>query len=85
MSEQAPKKEISLDEVSRSIEVVGILLSQLSIPASRAQEFALLGNTLGELKAFVDGQLAQAKQAAEGAAEGAVEVPAEAAAEAAAE
>lgn len=81
MSEQAPKKEISLDEVSRSIEVVGILLSQLSIPASRAQEFALLGNTLGELKAFVDGQMSQAKQAAEGA----VEAPADAAVEVAAE
>jgi hypothetical protein len=57
MSEQAEKKEITLPEVSKAIEIVGVLLNQITIPANRAQEFALLTSTLGELKSFVDGKI----------------------------
>jgi hypothetical protein len=57
MSEQNTANQVSLVEVSKALEVVAVLLSQLNIPATRSQEFAITINVLGELKTHVDSKL----------------------------
>lgn len=50
--------EISLEDASIALHIVTLLVSKITIPATRAQEFALLNDTLAELKQFVDSQIA---------------------------
>lgn len=57
MTEQSDTKNVTFSEVSRALNVIAVLLGQLTIPATRSQEFAIAINILGELKAMVDAKL----------------------------
>lgn len=57
MTDQNENKNVTLGEVSQALNVVALLLGQLTIPATRAQEFAVAINILGELKSMVDSKL----------------------------
>jgi hypothetical protein len=51
------KKELLFDDVAIALDIVGLLLNQLTIPASRAQEFAVTGAVIAELRNFVDAKI----------------------------
>lgn len=57
MTEQNNANQVTLADVAKALDIVGILLGQLTIPAARAQEFAVTNKVLGDLKAFVDAKL----------------------------
>lgn len=57
MTEQNENKNVTLGEVSQALNVIAVLLGQITIPATRSQEFAVAINVLGELKAMVDSKL----------------------------
>lgn len=65
------KTQVSLGDVAIALELVGTLLSQITIPASRAQDFAVTTAVLSELKALVDRQINAAADVTQG------EVPSE--------
>lgn len=64
MTEQNENKNVTLGDVSQALNVVAVLLGQLTIPATRAQEFAVAINVLGELKTMVDSKLNPPQEAA---------------------
>lgn len=74
MSDQAEAKQFNLHDVALALEIVGLLLTQLTIPAARSQEFAVVGNVIGELKTFVHNQIAKNNAAAEAAPEASADV-----------
>ena len=61
------KRELLFSDVSIALEIVGLLLGQLTIPASRAQEFAVTGAVIADLKAFVDSKIKATTEGQEGA------------------
>jgi len=54
MSDQGEKREVSLAEMSQAIDLVGLLMAQVSIPGSKAGDWSAAGRVLGDLKAFLD-------------------------------
>lgn len=63
MTQEGEKREITLEEAAEALDIVTALLDQLSIPATRAQEFALLNATLADLKGFVASKIAELNRA----------------------
>lgn len=78
MSEE---KQFHFRDVSVALEIIGSLLTQITIPATRAQEFAVTGAVLGELKAFVDRKIAEESGATQPAPETSAEQAQEAVAD----
>ena len=56
------RNPVSLSDVAVALDIVGMLLNQLTIPVSRSQDFAVTGAVLGELKSFVEKQISAASE-----------------------
>jgi hypothetical protein len=67
MTDQTDNGGVTLADVSKALDLVNMLLNQLTIPATRAQEFAVAGKVLAELKAFVDSKVTPQQTTPEGA------------------
>lgn len=61
MAESTEARTIQFEDVAAALEIVGLLLRQLTIPATRADEFAVVSRVLGEIKGFVDSRIAASK------------------------